>query len=56
MSETEIGITANSFNEGIKPELKAMLDYFGDRVESVEITHKNGALQIARKLAIRSAK
>ena len=55
MSETETGITANSFNKGLIPSLKAMLDYFGDRVESVEMVRTNGTLQVAHKITVRSA-
>lgn len=38
---------------GIRPSLKAMLDYFGDRVESVEIVRKRGDLQLEHKSTIR---
>ncbi|WP_343314237.1 hypothetical protein AAIB41_03550 [Brucella sp. BE17] len=51
MSETEI--IKRPRESGIDPEVEAMLDYFGDRVESVTVEHENNGMTIRSTITVR---
>lgn len=50
MSETDINLSPKS--TGIDPELKVMLDYFGQRVESVTMEYQNGSIKTKNKVKL----